>query len=166
MKKVLYALMIATACAFTACVGPQGPKGEPGRDGHDGIDGLVRYYNIPVQVNQNEWAYSNFDNNNYFFATINMPEITWDIYEHGNVMVYREYEPGTNSATQTPLPYVRHKEYLYDQSTSTWGFYTETVDYEFTQGKLTIFYTASDFDYEIDTNFVPERMNFRVFIMY
>ena len=145
------------AVVLTSC------KGEPGRDGRDG---LVNYYNIPIQINQNEWSYSGFDNNNYFFATISMPEITSEIYQHANVMVYHEYDQGTKNAVQTPLPYTRHKEYLADEATDTWGFYTETVDYEFTVGKMTIFYTASDFDYEMDQAFVPEQMNFRVFIMY
>lgn len=150
-------MMVCMAVMFTAC------QGQPGKDGRDG---LVNYYNIPIQINQNEWSYSNTNDNNYFFATISMPEITWDIYEHGNVMVYREYDAGTNAAVQTPLPYVRHKEYVADEATNTWGFYTETVDYEFTAGTMTIFYTVSDFDYEFDLNFIPEQMSFRVFIMF
>ena len=89
-------------------------EGKPGRDGRDG---LVNYYKIPVQINQNEWKYTDFDNNNYFYATISMPEITGEIYQHGNIMVYREYDTGTAQATQTPLPYVRHKEYLADEAT-------------------------------------------------
>ena len=157
MKRIIYGMVMVLAVVLTSC------KGEPGRDGRDG---LVNYYNIPIQINQNEWSYSGFDNNNYFFATISMPEITSEIYQHANVMVYREYDQGTKNAVQTPLPYTRHKEYLADEATNTWGFYTETVDYEFTVGKMTIFYTASDFDYEMDQAFVPEQMNFRVFIMY
>ena len=153
----MYGLMMVVAVVLTSC------KGEPGRDGRDG---LVNYYNIPIQINTSEWSYSDFDNNNYFFAKIDMPEITKEIYQHANVMVYREYDQGTANAVQTPLPYTRHKEYLADEATNTWSFYTETVDYEFTVGKMTIFYTASDFDYEVDLSFKPEQMNFRVFIMY
>lgn len=154
MKRLTYTLIFGAALLLTAC------QGKPGRDG------LVNYYNIPVQVNANEWSYSNAEDNNYFYAVINMPEITWDIYEHANVMVYREWDQGTSNAVQSPLPYVRHKEYLHDETTGTWGFYTETVDYEYTFGKLTIFYTASDFEYEVNTSITPEQMNFRVFIMY
>ena len=157
MKRLIYGLLVVVAVVLTSC------QGKPGKDGRDG---LFNYYNIPIQINQNEWSYSNAENNNYFFASIDMPEITWDIYQHGNVMVYREYDQGTSKAVQTPLPYTRHNEYLANDSTQTWGFFTETVDYEFTAGKMTIFYTASDFDYEVDLNFVPEQMNFRVFIMY
>ena len=157
MKRLIYGLLMMMAVVMTSC------EGKPGKDGRDG---LVNYYNIPLQINQNEWKYTNTNNNNFFYAEFKMEMITWDIYEHGNVMVYREYDQGKDNATQTPLPYVRAKEYLADEDTNTWGFYTETVDYEFTKGKLTIFYTASDFDYEIDQSFVPEQMNFRVFIMF
>ena len=158
MKRLIYFMLLAvTSLTLASC------EGKPGRDGRDGRDGLVNYYNIPVQINQNEWSYTNADNNNYFYAVISVPELTWDISEHGNMMVYREYDQGTNNAVQTPLPYSRHVEY---QDNGEWYFYTESVDYEFTKGQVTIFYTASDFDYELNTNFVPEQMNFRIFIMF
>ena len=157
MKRLIYGLMMVLAVVMTSC------EGKPGKDGRDG---LVNYYNIPIQINQNEWSYSNFDNNNYFYATIDMPEITREIYQHGNMMVYREYDQGTNNAVQTPLPYERKYEYLADEENDLWDFYSERVDYEYTVGKMTIFYTLSDFDYEVDETFLPEQMNFRVFIMY
>lgn len=156
MKRLIYGLLVVMAVALTGC------EGKPGKDGRDG---LVNYYNIPVQINRNEWSYTNYSDNNYFYATISMPEITGDLYQHSNVMVYREYDPGTASATQTPLPSTHHYEYFISEEEG-WGIYTETVDYEFTVGKLTIFYTVNDFDYEVDETFVPEQMNFRVFIMY
>lgn len=157
MKRLLYGILVGmVALAMVSC------QGKPGRDGRDG---LVNYYNIPLEIKSNEWVYSGTANNNYFYATFTMPEITWDIYEHGNVMVYREYEPGTDNSVQTPLPHTRHNEFI-DETNNTVVFYTETVDYEYTQGKMTIFYTMSDFNYEVDTKFVPNAMNFRVFIMY
>lgn len=135
---------------------------------------------VDIQVNKEHWLYSDADNNNYFVANIKMPEITWDVYDNAIINVYREYETGSNQASQTVLPYVRHKEYSYplidedgkyivdeyNEHIYGWGFYTETVDYEFTQGNLSIFYTASDFEYELDQTFVPEPMHFRVVIMY
>lgn len=135
---------------------------------------------VDIQVNTEHWKYSELDNNNYFVASISMPEITRDVYDNAVINVYREYETGTTNASQTVLPYVRHKEYSYqlvdedgklvvDENNYPvygWGFYTETVDYEYSQGSLSIFYTASDFDYELDLNFVPEPMHFRVVIMY
>lgn len=119
---------------------------------------------LDLDIQPNEWDYSEKNNNNYFSATFTVPQITKDIYNNGTIIVYREYDHGTSNAVQTILPYIRHKEYLKDEATSTWGFFTETVDYEYNIGSLTIYYTASDFDYELDTTFVPEAMHFRLVI--
>lgn len=154
MKKILYFLSIAVmAVSFASCRGPQGPQGEPGRDGQ------ANKSIIDIQVNQNEWQYSNQANNNYFYAVINMPELNSTVYNDGMVKVYREYNTGASNASQIELPYVALNEF--QAQDGTWGFFTEKVDYEFTNGSLTIFYTASDFDYELNQDFVPEAMHFR-----
>ncbi len=159
MKKLL--LLLVVACAFTSCYigteGPRGPQGPPGKDG------LVNYKIIDLQVNQNEWKYSGYENNNFFVASFAMPEITANIYNNGLVQVYREYNTGTPDARQILLPQTRHNEVLVN---NTWVFYTETVDYEYGVGTLSIFYTASDFDYEINQTFVPEGMHFRAVLMW
>lgn len=113
-------------------------------------------------VNQNNWNYSNISNNNYFYATVNAPEITADVCERGLVKVYRIFEDNTGSS-QVEMPYVHLNEF-YVESADQWVFYTETVHYEFEQGKITVIYKASDFDYEIDETFIPENMKFRVVI--
>ena len=123
---------------------------------------------IDMEINQNEWSYSNVDNNNYFYASFNVPELTWDIYNYGIVKIYREYNNGTENASQVELPYVRLNEVAVqvDESTTQWVFYTETVDYEFTKGSVTFFYTASDFDYELNPAYVPDKMHFRMIMMW
>lgn len=115
-----------------------------------------------LQINSNEWTYSGGENNNYFFASFTVPEITGNVYNNGNISIYREFDSGTANAIQTLLPYVRHKEYLKNEATKEWAFYTETVDYEYGVGRVTVFYTVSDFDYELDTEFVPKSMHFRL----
>lgn len=130
---------------------------------YDGVTAMPQSI-VDVDVKKENWQYSGKDNNNYFFAEIEMPEINWDEYNNSNITVYREYDSGTDKATQTVLPQVRHKEYCYDEVNNLWGFFTETVDAEFTNGKLTIFYTASDFDYELNEAFVPDAMHFRIVI--
>ncbi|MCQ2335309.1 MAG: hypothetical protein MJZ89_05670 [Paludibacteraceae bacterium] len=162
MKKLFTFLSVMLmALSFASCRGPQGPKGDPGRDG------LVFYKVIDLDVTSNQWGYSDQDNNNYFFAKFNVPELTWDIYNNGIIKVYREYNTGSNNASQVELPFVRHNEYLSNSNGQQfWGFYTETVDYEFTAGQVIIYYTASDFDYELDTSFVPEGMHFRLIMMW
>ena len=123
---------------------------------------------VDLQVDKNEWQYSNLNDNNYFFAKFDMPEIDVNVYNNGLLQVYREHEHGSKNANQTLLPYIRHKEYSTQDGNgdTVWGFYTESVDYEYGVGFLNIFYTASDFDYELDQTFVPEQMNFRVVLMW
>ena len=153
MKKYLMCALVLFSALAMSCRGPQ--------------NGLVNSKVIDIQINQNEWKYSNQDNNNFFFGTISVPELTWNIYNNGIIKLYREYNTGTDKASQIELPYVRLNETAVTvDDTQQWMFYTETVDYEFTQGSLTIFYTASDFDYELNTSFVPEQMHFRLIMMW
>ncbi len=154
MKKLL--LLLVAACTLTGCY-IEGPAGPPGRDG------FVNFKIIDLQINSSEWGYSGEANNNYFYATFDMPEITPYIYNNGLVQVYREYNTGTTNATQILLPQTRHNE---TQINDNWFFFTETIDYEYSVGSVSIFYTVDDFDYEINTSFVPEDMHFRAVIMW
>ena len=83
--------------------------------------------------------------------------------------MYREFNTGTPEATQVELPHVSHQEYWYNiegDPNNYVGFYTETIDYQFGIGSLTIFYKASDFEYEVDEKIAPVGMHFRCVIMY
>jgi len=117
---------------------------------------------IIINVDQSHWAYSNLDNNNYFYSTVDMPEITKDVFNYGLIKMYRTYDFTSSNPSQIELPYVRHNEYQI--SGDNWGFYTETVDYEICLGQIIIYYTASDFDYELDEAFIPDSMQFRCVI--
>ena len=124
---------------------------------------------INLQVDQSEWQYSNISNNNYFIAPFDMPEIDYNVYQNGTVQVYREWNPNSKNAAQMQLPFVRlHEEYVGDDNEGyqIWANYTESIDFEYGYQYLNITYTVSDFNYEIDLNFVPEKMNFRVVIMW
>lgn len=118
---------------------------------------------VTFTVRQSDWEYSNLDNNNFFSVRVKMPEITRDVFNYGMIKVYRAYDfnaDGSNtSAYQIELPYVRHHEVLVGKD--LWADYTETVDYDFEIGYITIYYTVSDFNYELDTRFVPDQMQFR-----
>ena len=167
MKKTSL-LILAVLALFASCTGPQGPAGRDGRDGIDGTNGSVNFKIIDLSVSGNQWQYPGLDNNNYFMASFDIPELTQDIYDNGLVQVYREYDTGTANAVQLLLPNTRHKEFSYvdDNGDTQWGFFSETTDYEYGVGKLNVFFTASDFDYEIDTTFNPEDMRFRLVLMW
>ncbi len=155
MKKTL--LFLFATLALISCEGPMGP---PGRDG------FVNFKVIDLQINQKEWTYSGLADNNYYIATFDMPEITSHIYNSGIVQVYREYNTGTSNAIQTLLPQTRHNEY-FDNVANAWGTYTETVDYEYGVGFMSIVYTASDFAYTAaPADFKPDAMHFRVVLQW
>lgn len=129
------------------------------RKSSSGVDMKV----IVLDVKKNNWVYSNLDNNNFFKATFDMPEITRDVFDNALIKMYRLYDFDTANPAQTELPFVRLNEFK--ANNGNWVFFTETVDYEMELGKLTVYYTASDFDYELNEQFVPDPMTFRIVIM-
>lgn len=162
MRKIFGILSaVIFALGMMSCEGPEGPQGPAGQDG------LVNVKIIDIQINQNEWVYSQQENNNYFYGVISVPELTSNIYDNGMFKLYREYNSGTSNKSQVEMPYSNYVEYPYqvtDESGNTttyWGFYQEHVYAEYAIGSITIFYLASDFDYEVDQTFVPEAMHFR-----
>lgn len=115
--------------------------------------------NVTINVGKDKWAYSYELDNNFFYARVKVPELTRDAVKGGFVKMYRVYSNGK----QEEMPYVRPIEY--EREEGVWFFYTETVTYEFEEGWVTIYYTASDFEYEIDETIVPEAMQFRCVIL-
>jgi len=85
----------------------------------------------------------------YYSASFTMPEITSNVTENGLVQVYTY-----DGSVQEVLPYVRHYG---DSSDALW---TRTVDYDFSNGNLTIYVTDSDFAADL-----PGSMDFRVVIL-
>lgn len=164
MRKFIYAIMLlGSVLALSSC------RGEPGRDGMDGLNGLDGFgtiRTIDVKVPNSSWNYSNATDNNYFYAEVNMPEITEDVFDNGMIKMYRTYNYDNADASQIELPYVRPIQY-FDAPTGQWFSYTEHVDYEFFIGKLMIFYTVSDFYYGTDSHLDPPgEMRFRIVTIY
>lgn len=123
---------------------------------------------VSVSIKANDWQYTDNGqsastqfNNNYFYAVVDMPEITQYIFDNGEVQAYIVYNNGTDDAMQHLLPYVRHYE---EQKDSTWNFYTETVDCVYGIGWMEFNFRASDFAYEEDVDINPQAMDFRVVI--
>lgn len=123
---------------------------------------------VNVVVNAQDWQYTakNTDttpyNNNYFFATIRVPEITDNVFDYGEVQAYIVYDRATKDPIQHLLPYVRHYEEQLDDT--TWNYYTETVDCTYGIGWVEFNYRASDFAYEDNVDINPNSMDFRIVI--
>lgn len=159
MRKVSF-ILAALLCVFVSCqkVGPQGPPGPMGPEGPAASFDIVM-----LEVPAKAWVYSGQTDNNYFCATVEVPELTEDAFDFGVISAYRTYNYDSNDASQIALPYVRLCEEVYDTETF---YYTETVDYEYGIGWVNIYYTVSDFIYEVDPTYAPVDMQFRLVIAY
>lgn len=125
---------------------------------------------IKVKVNENEWGYTQQGdndqfNNNYFYAVVDMPEITRTVFDHGEVKAYIVYNRSSLSkARKHLLPYVLHKELLGDDG--KWSYFTETYDFTYGIGWAEFNFRTSDFAYEDNININPPAMEFDIVITY
>ena len=117
---------------------------------------------ITVRVNATDWQYSNQGINNYFYAGVDVPEITENVFNKGEVKAYLVKDRyDSYYARKHALPYVMHKEeYINDN----WIFWTETVDFTYGKGWAEFNFRASDFAYEEDVNINPKAMEFDIVI--
>ena len=158
MKTIKLALALCVSLLTLASC-----KGEPGQPG---LDGAFTIKTVLINVEQKMWQYPDWSDNNFFFATVNMPEITEPVFDKGIVSVYRVFNWDFADATQIALPYSRPVEIAGRDCTGARSHFTETLEPEYGIGTLTISYTRSDFNYEDDLYFVPEAMQFRCTIIY
>ena len=70
---------------FTQCSGPEGPMGPQGYDGQDGLDGINYTHSVIYDVNPSDWS----GDADGYYAPLDIPEITNDIFNTGAVLVYR-----------------------------------------------------------------------------
>ena len=133
------------------------------------VDG-ARLKTVRVKVNANEWFYTQQGdedqfNNNYFYAVVDMPEITEDVFDYGEVKAYAVFNRmDMKKARKHLLPYVLHVE----ESTNTgeWLYFTETYDFTYGIGWAEFNFRTSDFAYEDNVNINPPAMEFDIVITY
>jgi len=107
---------------------------------------------VDLVVNQNDWVESTDNDglNRYYTSSFIMKEINSTVYNDGAVIAYIEIDN-----KQQILPYVRHYE------NADGIMWTKTVDFDYSNGKVTFYVTNSDF--AVDP---PETMYFRVILMW
>ena len=125
---------------------------------------------IRVTVKAADWQYTqqgNDDqfNNNYFYAGVDVPEITEEVFDYGEVKAYVVYDRmDLKYARKHLLPYVLHvEEPTVDDN---WLFYTQTIDFTYGIGWAEFNFRMSDFAYEEDVNINPSAMEFDIVITY
>lgn len=124
---------------------------------------------IKIKVRAKEWLYTqqgNDDqyNNNYFYAVVNMPEITENVFDYGEVKAYAVFNRNSPTyARKHLLPYVLHVEE--PTNTGDWLYFTETYDFTYGIGWAEFNFRTSDFAYEDNVNINPPAMEFDVVII-
>lgn len=110
------------------------------------------FQTLDLRINAGDWQYS--EEGNYYFYTFSVPSLSSEIYNHGTVNCYREYNKGTRDAYQLPLPQTIHNIELVNGQEV---LYTTTIDYSFAVGMVEIVLTNNDFYYT-----APKGMDFRL----
>ena len=133
---------------------------------------------ITLRVNSSEWGVAyDADENVYYKATFPVPQITSRVLQEAVVSVYRVYRDDFGDVdSQCVLPSERHfQTYQFGvnpdgslfhkvDENNNWlidAKWTETIDYEFSDGSLTVYFTTNDFVIQ-----TPDSMEFRVVITY
>ncbi len=110
---------------------------------------------LDYDVHSSQWKL----NDGYYSATLDVPDITTSVVNHGKVDVARRY-PGEGEGGRdvwTPLPSMHTDVEVVDGADV---YFTTFVDYEWTERTVNVFVTASD----LYTGHVPPTMHFRVFV--
>ncbi len=90
------------ALMFARCTGPVGPMGNDGLNGRDGMDGINYTQSAIYDINASDWG----GDMNGYYVSMDVPEITEDIYYNGAVLVYRLFEIDPKSFNMLPYSYV------------------------------------------------------------
>ncbi len=157
MKKIV--LLLLAVVAMSSCVM------NPTYKEYEGSKVEV----IKVKVEAKDWQYtqegsSDQFNNNYFYAGVEMPELTADVFDRGEVKAYLVLDRQNQSkARKHLLPYVLHVE---EQYYGDWIFYTQTIDFTYGIGWAEFNFRMSDFAYEEDEYINPVGMEFDIVITY
>ena len=150
MRKYLFiCLMAMAAMGLTSCDNGRDCTCKPCQ---------FRQETLDLMVLQKDWQ---FDNQaQMYFYRFDVPELTAEIYNYGEVSINREYNNGTQNAYQVALPETTYKQ---ETSGSDTFFYQQHVDYAYGIGFVEIAVTISDFFYD---DFTPENMIFRMQMTY
>lgn len=152
MKKYLFICLMAAAAVLTGC-----SEKECNCTGHQCTCTPVYQETLDLKVMQQDWQ---FDNGaNMYFYRFEVPELSAEIYNYGEVSINREYNNGTANAYQVALPETTYKQVTIGANTF---YYQQHVDYAYGVGFVEIAVIISDFVYEEQ----PEDMIFRLQMTY
>ena len=134
MKRNLFfsVIFLCSIAAFYGC--------KPKNNGAEAV--ITNRVVIDLEADNSHWV----SDNGAYYATFDVPELTRNAYDNGMVNCYAEFNTGTSNAYQEVLPFTY---FQYDKNTETGEefYWSRLLDYDYTVGSLTIYYTNNDFNY-------------------
>lgn len=104
----------------------------------------VQMSHVDFTINSSDWEEKVLDTGaSYVGVQLNVPEITKNVVNYGTVTVSCALKDENKNTVWTPLPIVS-PQYI-DYGTEDQYLYSTILDYEWSEGKVTVFYTATDF---------------------
>ena len=121
-----------------------------GRSGEGGVTMSHYDYNIDT----GDWQLITADDgSSYLFASLSVPAIDARVVSGGSVTVSRGYTDDDGYTVWTPLPMIRAE--ALDYNTETEYLYSNYLDFEWTEGYVYIYFTATDLFVEEDHSAWP-----------
>ena len=122
-----------------------------GRSDEKGV--TMSHYDYTVHATDWQLAEAE-DGSSYLCALLSVPEIDSRVVSGGSVTVARGYVDDDGYTVWTPLPMIRPQ--ALDYNTDSEYLYTEYLDFEWTEGYVYIYFTATDFFVDDNQSNWPE----------
>lgn len=145
------AVVLLCSCTKESYFGDLTYDRDYGRSSDKGV--TMSHYDFTVESIDWQLATAS-DGSSYLVAVLNVPEITARVVNDGSVTVSRGYTDDDGYTVWTPLPMVRAQ--AMDYNTDTEYLYSEYLDFEWTEGAVYIYFTATDLFVDDDPSHWPE----------
>ena len=154
MKKLFFiAMMAAVSMVFAGCEKNEPCKCQPQ------VPCSFHKTTVDIPVAAGEWTFDT--NTREYFVHVPVEALTQDVYDFGDVTIFHEYHPGTQSAFQVVLPETTYEETV--DSNNNPYFYQIHYNYAIGVGFVEIMITISDYIYG---DFTPVDEMFRMQLTY
>lgn len=141
-------LLLATATLFSSCTKQYVTENI--------IEGAqLKHYMYDIK--SGDWSKIEILDNGFMLSVkLKVPNITASVVQKGNVMVSRQLTGDNNQIYYTPLPVVRAEAENF--GTENVILYSTYLDYEWTEGEVYIYFTATDFYVDPDRDYWPNMI--------